>query len=93
MPNPLRAKDTINLQITMAGLARVHDRYLRGMQHGLVLGDELQKDYNWISELERILLGSGYLSREEIRKRHLLVNEKWKPEFDVDVERIVNAKG
>lgn len=84
MPNAARAKDTINLQITMAGLARVHDRYLRGMQHGLVLGDSLEKDYRWIDELERILLGNGYLSHEEIQKRHMLVNVHWKPEFDLE---------
>jgi len=82
MPNKLRAKDTIDLRITMAGLARVHDRYLRGMQHGLVLGDALEKDYRWINEIERVLLGNGYLSLEEVHKRHLLVNENWKPEFD-----------
>jgi len=82
MPNPNRAKRTIDLRITMAGLARVHDRYLRGMQHGLVLGDALEKDYRWISEIEQILLGSEYLSVEEIHKRHLLVNVHWKPEFD-----------
>jgi len=84
MPNDFRAKNTIDLRITMAGLARVHDRYLRGMQHGLVLGDSLEKDYRWISEIERILLGSGYLSQAEIHQRHMLVNEHWKPEFDQD---------
>lgn len=83
MPNKLRAKDKINLQISMAGLARVHDRYLRGMQHGIVLGDSLEKDYRWINELERILIGNGYLSVEEIYKRHLLVNANWKPEYDL----------
>jgi hypothetical protein len=82
MPDETRAKRTINLQITMAGLARVHDRYLRGMSHALVLGDSLARDYKWISELERILLGSGYLTVEEINRRHLLANEHWKPEFD-----------
>lgn len=84
MPNQSRERDTIDLRITMAGLARVHDRYLRGMQHGLVLGDSLEKDYRWIDEIERILLGSGYLSVTEIHTRHLLVNEHWKPEFDSD---------
>jgi len=82
MPNPSKAKHTIDLRITMAGLARVHDRYLRGMQHGLILGDALEKDYRWIDEIERILLGNGYLSVEEIHKRHLLVNAHWKPEYD-----------
>lgn len=87
MPNSARAKDTINLQITMAGLARVHDRYLRGMKAGLVLGDSLDKDYRWIDELERILLGSGYLTHDEIHVRHMLVDINWKPEFDLDKEK------
>ena len=86
MPDPSRAKRTVNLQITMAGLARVHDRYLRGMQQGLVLGDALEKDYRWIDHLERILIGSGYLSVAEIHQRHLLVNENWKAEFDMEKE-------
>lgn len=86
MPNANRAKDKINLQITMQGLARVHDRYLRGMQQGLVLGDDLVKDYKWIDELERILLGNGYLSREEIHLRHAQVNARWKPEYDINKE-------
>ena len=80
--NPAKAKEAIHLRITMAGLARVHDRYLRGMQHGLVLGDELDKDFKWIGELERILLGSGYLDVADLKKRHLMVNARWKPEFD-----------
>jgi len=80
--NPDKATEKINLQITMAGLARVHDRYLRGMQHGLVLGDDLDKDYRWINELERILIGSGYLSIEDIHKKHMMINQNWKPEFD-----------
>jgi hypothetical protein len=87
VPNAQKAKATINLCITMAGLARVHDRYLRGMQHGLVLGDALEKDYRWIDEIERILLGSGYLSADEIHNRHLLVNEHWKPEYDKPEEQ------
>lgn len=80
MPNPDKAKNTIDLRITMEGLARVHDRFLRGMQHGLVLGDSLEKDYRWIGEIERVLIGSGYLSREDIAIKHLLVNEHWRPE-------------
>ncbi len=84
MPNEARAKDKQILQITNAGLARVHDRYLKGMKASLVLGDSLEKDMRWIAELERVLIGSGYLSREEIHRRHKRVDEKWKPEFDID---------
>lgn len=84
MPDPLRAKHKTYLQITMAGLARVHDRYLRGMKSALVLGDSLEKDYRWISELERILIGSGYLSREEIHKRHIEADALWRPEYDLN---------
>ena len=68
----------------MAGLARVHDRYLRGMAHALVLGDSLEKDYRWVSELEKILLGSGYLTSEEILKRHSAANAHWLPEYDLN---------
>lgn len=82
MPNEAKAKEAIHLRITMAGLARVHDRYLRGMSAALVVGDELARDYKWVSELERILLGSGYLSPQEIRDRHLRANAKWRPEYD-----------
>ena len=82
MPNPHRAHEKWVLEISMAGLARVHDRYLRGMQHGFVLGDELSRDYRWINEIERVLLGSGYLTHAEIHQMHMLVNERWKPEFD-----------
>lgn len=82
MPNASRAKEKVWLEISMAGLARVHDRYLKGMEHAIVLGDELARDYRWISEIERILLGKGYLTAEEIRKRHLMTNARWLPEYD-----------
>lgn len=82
MPNIAREKDTIDLRLTMAGLARLHDRYLRGMQHGMVLGDALEKDYRWIGEIERVLLGNGYYDAADIQKVHQMVNVNWKPEFD-----------
>lgn len=82
MPNIAREKDTIDLRLTMSGLARLHDRFLRGMAHGLVLGDALEKDYRWISEIERILLGNGYYDAADIQKVHMMVNTNWKPEFD-----------
>lgn len=82
--NANKAGVFLNYRLTMEGAARLHDRFLRGMQHGAVLGDALTEDYNWISRLERVLLGMGYLAIEEIHNRHLLVNEHWKPEFDHD---------
>lgn len=78
-----KAGTKLYFQITMEGLARLHDRCLRGMQHSGVLGDALAADYRWIGSIERELLGNGYLDAGEIRKRHEIVNPNWKVEYDM----------
>jgi hypothetical protein len=84
MPNANRAREKTILEISMAGLARVHDRYLRGCSSSLVLGDSLEKDRRWLAEIERILIGSNYMTHAEIRARHLAANAHWLPEYDID---------
>ena len=86
MPNPSKAGEVIHLAITMQGLARVHDRYLRGCKWGLVLGDALEKDLRWVAEIERILIGNGYYTDEDVRKKHLEVEAHWLPQYDHDEE-------
>lgn len=82
MPNPARGSESTHLAITMVGLARLHDRYLRGMKWGLVLGDALEKDMRWIAEIERILIGSGYYDAADVRQKHLEVDGNWLPQHD-----------
>jgi hypothetical protein len=49
-----------------------------------VLGDSLEKDRRWLAEIERILIGSNYMTHAEIRARHLAANAHWLPEYDID---------
>lgn len=77
--NPAKSSQTIHLAITMAGLARVHDRYLRGMRYGVVLGDQLDKDLRWVAEIERILIGSGYYDGADLRRKYLEAEVVWQP--------------
>ncbi len=77
-----KAAMLLNFELTMEGLARLHDRCLRGLHSSAVLGDALDGDYRFIGALERELLGHDYLTIEEINRRHMLVDPHWKIEFD-----------
>lgn len=77
-----KAAMLLNFELSMEGLARLHDRCLRGLHQSSVLGDALDGDYRFIGFLERELLGHDYLTVEEINRRHMLVDPHWKIEFD-----------
>lgn len=71
MPNPRKQNEVVALDMNMKALARVHYFYVKGVESAQVLTEEQCKlHYDFIEEMERILVGSGYLTEKEIKERH-----------------------
>lgn len=59
----------IAIEMSMVSLARLHKFYLQGFGWSIEPPEEVQKANQFLHNIEKILIGSGYLTEGEIRAR------------------------
>lgn len=71
MPNPAKAKLRAVLDLKMSTLSTMHAFYIKGLETCPVLTTEQVRDaYDFLENVEKLLIGTGYLTQREVNARH-----------------------
>ncbi len=63
--------DRAVLDLKLRTLAQVHLFYVKGFENSVILSEEqVREGYSFIENVEKILIGTGYMGEREIKSRH-----------------------
>ena len=71
MPDLSRKNMRAMLDLNMTSLARIHKYYMAGFTWAIESEQEVRKANEFIENIEKLLVGTGFMTQSEVDARHV----------------------
>lgn len=82
MPDLTKKHMRAVLDLNIVSLARIHKYYLAGFAWAIETEEEVRKANEFIASIEKLLIGTGYMTETEVKARHtMFLNQDTQPDL------------